>query len=88
MDNIAFEIISSYEQISVESSPDIEEVIIFSYGERRFAFICPEKDDPASSGCMLTLNDTLFNQPHILLREIDFEGCSTLPPGKYRNICV
>lgn len=88
MDNIAFEIISSYEQISVESSPDIEEVIIFSYGERRFAFICPQKDDPASSGCMLTLNDTLFNQPHILLREIDFEGCSTLPPGKYRNICL
>ena len=88
LDNIAFKIISSYEQISVESSPEIENVIIFSYGERRFAFICPEKDDPASSGCMLTLNDTLYNQPHILLREIDFEGCSTLPAGKYRNICL
>lgn len=88
MDNIAFEIISSYTEFEVESSPDIEETVVFKYGERRFAFLCPDKENPSSSGRIFALDDATFDQPHIFLNEIDFAGNDILPRGKYRYICL
>ena len=88
MDNTAFEIISSYEEFQVESSPEMEDVVIFKFGTRRFAFLCPEKDNIASSGSIFSLDDATFDQPHILLREIDYKGSMLLPKGKYRSVCL
>ena len=88
MDNIAFEIISSYEQLEIESFTDIEDVIIFKYGKRKFAFLCPEKGDASSNASVVVLDDFSFDQPHILLDEIDFVGNDILPQGKYRKICL
>ena len=88
MDNIAFEIISSYADFEVESSPDIKETVVFKYGERRFALLCPEEDNPSSSGLIFALDDATFDLPHIFLQEIDFAGNATLPRGKYRYICL
>ena len=82
MDNTAFEIISSYEEFEVESSPATEDVVIFKFGARRFAYLCPEKDNIASSGSIFSLDDSTFDQPHILLREIDYQGSTLLPKGK------
>ncbi len=88
MDNIAFEIISSYEEIKVESSPEVEDIVIFRFGERRFAYLCPDKEDPSSAGMVCSLDDTIFDQPHILLYELDYAGDSSLPKGKYRGVCL
>lgn len=88
MDNTAFEIISSYEEFEVESSPATEDVVIFKFGARRFAYLCPEKDNIASSGSIFSLDDSTFDQPHILLREIDYQGSTLLPKGKYRSVCL
>ena len=88
MDNIAYEIIASYEEFIVESSPTTEDVVIFRFGTRRFAFISPEKEDHSSNGCIFSLDDATFDQPHILLRQIDFAGNTILPKGKYRSVCL
>lgn len=88
MDNVAYEIISSYEGINVESTPDIKDTVVFNFMERRFAFLCPEIDNSASSGLLFVLDDTSFDQPHIMLREIDYAGSCILPKGKYRYICL
>ena len=74
MDNVAYEIISSYEGIEVESSPDVVDTVVFNFMERRFAFLCPEIGNHASSGLLFVLDDTSFDQPHIMLREIDYAG--------------
>lgn len=88
MDNVAYEIISSYEGIEVESSPDIEDIVVFKFMERRFAFLCPVIDNSASSGLLFVLDDASFDQPHIMLREIDYAGSCILPKGQYRYICL
>lgn len=88
MDNTAFEIISSYEEITVESTSEARDVIVFSFGERRFAFLCPIREDPSSCSIIFSLDDTIFNQPHILLYEFDYPGNSILPKGKYRGVCL
>ena len=88
MDNTAFEIISSYEEITVESSPEVEDTVIFRFGERRFAYLCPDKQNPSSVGTICSLDDTTFDQPHILLYELDYAGDQTLPKGTYRGVCL
>lgn len=88
MDNIAFEIISSYEEFTVESSPEVKDTVVFGLGERRFAYLCPIKEDPSSGGIVFSLDDTIFDQPHILLYEYDYPGNSILPKGKYRRVCL
>ena len=88
MDNIAYEIIASYEEFNIESSPTIEDAVIFRFGTRRFAYLSPEKDGISSNGCIFSLDDATFDQPHILLHEIDFAGNTVLPKGKYRSVCL
>lgn len=88
LDNIAFEIISSYEEFTVESSPEVKDTVVFGLGERRFAYLCPIKEDPSSGGIVFSLDDTIFDQPHILLYEYDYPGNSILPKGKYRRVCL
>lgn len=88
MDNIAFGIISLYEELDVESSPEVEDVVIFRYGERRFAYLCPDREDISSVGIILALDDATYDQPHILLYELDYPGGSALPKGKYRKVCL
>lgn len=88
MDNTAFEIISTYEEFEIESSPEVEDVVIFKFGERRFAYLCPDKDDPSSFGMIFSLDDTIFEQPHIMLYEYDYAGGSLLPEGRYRMVCL
>lgn len=88
MDNIAFGIISSYDEFDLESSPETEGVVIFKFGERRFAYLCPDKENTISSGIVCSLDDETFDQPHILLYEYDYPGCSILPKGKYRGVCL
>ena len=88
MDNIAFEILSAYEELDVEPLASSEDVIIFRLGEMRFAFLCPKKDSITSCAHIFALDAETFDQPHILLDEIDFEGNSDLPKGKYRSVCL
>ncbi|WP_209345208.1 ThiF family adenylyltransferase [Flavonifractor sp. AGMB03687] len=88
MDNIAFEILSAYEELDVEPSVSTEDVIVFRLEEMRFAFLCPKKDSITSCAHIFALDVETFDQPHILLNEIDFEGNSTLPKGKYRSVCL
>lgn len=88
MDNIAYEIIASYEEFNIESSPTIEDAVIFRFGTRRFAYLSPEKDGISSNGFIFSLDDATFDQPHILLHEIDFAGNTVLPKGKYRSVCL
>ena len=88
MDNIAYEIIASYEEFNIESFPTIEDAVIFRFGTRRFAYLSPEKDGISSNGCIFSLDDATFDQPHILLHEIDFAGNTVLPKGKYRSVCL
>ena len=88
MDNTAFEIISSYEEFKIESPSEVEDVVIFRFGERRFAYLCPDKAEPSSTGMICVLDDATFDQPHILLYELYYAGSSTLPQGKYRVVCL
>ena len=88
MDNTAFEIISSYEEFKIESSPDVEDIVLFRFEERRFAYLCPDREKPSSVGIIFALDDATFDQPHILLYEIDYAGSSSLPQGKYRGVCL
>ncbi len=88
MDNTAFEIISSYEEFTVESSPEVKDIIVFRFGERRFAYLCPNKEDPSSDGIIFSLDDATFDQPHILVYEFDYPGGTILPKGKYRGVCL
>ena len=88
MDNIAFEILSTYEEIDVDPSTSTEDAIVFRLREMRFAFLCPEKDSITSSASIFALDNATFGQPHILLNEIDFKGNSVLPKGKYRSVCL
>ena len=88
MDNTAFEIISSYEEFKIESSPDVEDIVLFRFEERRFAYLCPDREKPSSVGIICALDDATFDQPHILLYELDYAGSLTLPQGKYRGVCL
>lgn len=88
MDNIAFDIISSYEDFEIESSPEIEDVIIFRFKARRFAFLCPVQGNNSSRGYIYSLDDSIFDQPHIMLHETDYSGSESLPKGKYRSVCL
>ena len=78
MDNIEFEILSAYEELDVKPSVSTEDVIVFRLEEMRFACLCPKKDSITSCAHIFALDVETFDQPHILLNEIDFEGNSTL----------
>ena len=89
MDNsIAKAILLSYEEIEVDELNSNDVIIIFKMCDRRFALWCPDKDDITSSVIVCVLDDATFDQPHIMLREFDFDGMSVLPEGKYRSICL
>lgn len=89
MDNsIAKAILLSYEEIEVDEANSNDIVIIFKMCDRRFALWCPDRDDITSSVIVWVLDDASFDQPHIMLREIYFDGASVLPAGKYRSICL
>ena len=89
MDNsIAKAILLSYEEIEVDEANSNDIVIIFKMCDRRFALWCPDRDDITSSVIVWVLDDASFDQPHIMLREIYFDGTSVLPAGKYRSICL
>lgn len=88
MDSIAFNIISSYREFEIESSSETKDLAIFKFKERRFVFLYPDKKDISSRGCIFSLDDTTFDQPHIMLREVDYPGTNTLPKGTYRSICL
>lgn len=88
MDNIAFDILSAYEELNVDSSVSTEDVIVFRLEEMSFAFLCPEKDITTSCALIFVLDATTFDQPHIMLNEIDFRGNSVLPKGNYRSVCL
>lgn len=88
MDNTAFEILSTYEELDIEPPTSAEDTIIFRLKGMRFAFLCPKKDVVSSSALIFVLDFTTFDQPHILLDEIDFPGDAVLPKGKYRKVCL
>ena len=89
MDNsIAKAILLSYEEIEVDEPNSNDVIIIFKMCDRRFALWCPDQDDITSSVVVCVLDDDTFDQPHIMLREVYFDGTSVLPEGKYRSICL
>lgn len=89
MDNsIARAILLSYEEIEVDEANSNDIIIIFKMCDRRFALWCPDRDDITSSVIVCVLDDASFDQPHIMLREIYFDGTSVLPAGKYRGTLI
>ena len=88
LENIVYDIFTSYSEIEIESSPEVTNTVVFRLGERRFAYLCPHIDNITSSGLMFALDDISFDHPHIMLGEIDYQGDSVLPKGKYRSICL
>ncbi len=88
MDNTAYVILSAYEELELEPPFPNDDVVIFKIGKMRFAFLCPEKDSITSYAVVFALDVATFDQPHILLEEVDFKGNAILPKGKYRRVCL
>lgn len=86
--NIAKDILKTYDEITVDYSRSNETVVIFQLFENQFALLCPTLENPASKATILVIDDSEFDFPHIMLREINIDGTSFLPKGKYRYVCL
>lgn len=86
--NIAKDILETYDDITVDISRSNERVVMFQLFENQFALLCPKLDDSTSKATILVIDDGKFDFPHIMLREINIDSTSFLPKGKYRYICL
>ena len=86
--NAAKDLLESYEEINVDISRSDESCICFNLYEHEFYLLCPSLDDPTSKAQILISNDSQFDFPHIMLREITIRHTSILPIGNYRYVCL
>lgn len=81
------EILETYEEITVDDEI-IDGVLFFTIFEKKFLFLAPSKDDPASEPTVYLVNDELIDYPHIMLRNTSFADIKSFPEGTYLWICL
>ena len=85
--NLAKNILEAYPEITIDETRSNDKVVIFSLMKKTFALLCPDEQNPSSMAAILVMDDD-FDYPHIMLREIDFNGDDVLAKGKYRYVCL
>jgi len=81
------EILESYDEITIDKEITDGIFLITVYG-KKFLFIAPFEDEPASMSTVYLFNDDGLDFPHIMLREKTFPNIEGLPEGNYRWVCL
>lgn len=81
------DIFDSYDEITVNQEVS-NSSFMFTLFRKQFLIVLPDVNELSENPSVYLYNDTGFDFPHVMLREIKLEENPNLPIGTYRWVCL